>query len=237
MYTLDEARALADALPTIPILVLMPVSGVDTRLTRKDAAGQTWNAIIDWPIEQVFKTITDFGLEQHEAYTKYGSSRVSCVFCIMGSAADLLASTKCEDNQDVYRRMVELEVVSTYAFQVGKWLGDVAQHLLSADLASRLRQAKQAAHLRQEIESQIPKHLLYVKGWPVCMPTQAEAELLADIRIQVAGLVGLEVRYTTAQDVLLRYAELIAEKALKDASQAAVAASKKKPKGVDANHG
>lgn len=196
----------------------MPVSCVDSRLARKDALGLTWNAIIDWPIEQVFKTITDTGLALHEAYTTYGSSRVSCAYCIMSSASDLVASTKCEDNQDVYRTMVELEAVSTYAFQGGKWLGDVAPHLLSTLLAEKLSLAKQAAKQRQEVEALIPEHLLFTKGWPTSMPTPAEAQLLADIRIKIAGLVGLEVQCITADSVMQRYAQLLGEKALKDAA-------------------
>ncbi len=198
----------------------MPVSSIDTRLTRKDAIGMIWNPVIDWPVEQVFSSILDAGLQLHEAYTKYQSSRVSCVFCIMSAAKDLVAAASCPDNHDVYRRMVELEVTSTYAFQGGKWLGDVAPHLLSSDLFDRLRKAKVAAQLRQEAEALIPKHLLYVKGWPSAMPTLEEAQLLADIRNRVATLVGLDIQFTTANAVLERYAQLIAEKALKDAKAA-----------------
>lgn len=198
----------------------MPVSSIDFRLSRKDAVGMTWNAIIDWPIEQVFSSILDAGLQLHEAYTKYLSSRVSCVFCIMSAVKDLVAAASCPDNHDVYRRMVELEVTSTYAFQGGKWLGDVAPHLLSADLIDRLQKAKVAAQLRQEAESRIPKHLLYVKGWPTAMPTLEEAQLLADIRNRVASLVGLDIQFTTASAVLERYAQLIAEKAIKDVKTA-----------------
>ncbi|MES2027101.1 MAG: phosphoadenosine phosphosulfate reductase family protein [Pseudomonadota bacterium] len=196
----------------------MDVCGIDARLTRRHAVGLFWNAIIDWHIEQVFQTIIDTGLALHEAYTKYDSSRVSCVFCIMSAAKDLVAAANCEDNHQIYRRMVELEVTSTYAFQGGKWLGDVAPHLLAADLVERLHQAKQVSALRQEIESKIPKHLLYSKGWPTSMPTKEEAELLAEIRKSVAGLVGIEIQFTTAESILERYALLIATKALKDAS-------------------
>lgn len=196
----------------------MPVCGPDARLTRKHAAGMVWNAIIDWPVEQVFQTISDSGLTLHEAYTKYNSSRVSCAFCIMSSGKDLVASVSCEDNQDVYRRMVELEATSTYAFQGGKWLGDVAPHLLTPELGRRLQQAKQAAVLRQDIESHIPKHLLFTKGWPTGMPTLEEAQLLAHIRISVAAQVGLDIQFTTAESIIERYAELIAKKALKDGS-------------------
>ena len=198
----------------------MPVSSIDAKLTRKHAIGMVWNAIIDWPVEQVFKTITDTGLALHEAYTKFKSSRVSCVFCIMASAKDLIASASCEDNHEVFRRMVRLEASSSFAFQSGKWLGDTAPHLLSAELFEQLRDAKQISQMRQDIEITIPKHLLFTKGWPTSMPTLAEAQLLADVRIKVAALLGIQIGYSTPDSILERYAQLIALKAIKDASKA-----------------
>ena len=62
-------------------------------------------------------------------------------------------------------------------------------------------------------ESRIPRHLLYVKGWPTVMPTPAEAELIAEVRREVAVTVGVAIRYTTGAEVLARYAELMAAKA------------------------
>jgi hypothetical protein len=72
------------------------------------------------------------GFPLHEAYRVYGSSRVSCAFCILGSQADLLASTTCSDNTAIYRAMVDLEIASTFSFQDSHWLGDTAPHLLDA---------------------------------------------------------------------------------------------------------
>ena len=46
---------------------------------------------------------------------------------------------------------------------VGTWYSSESQR-------ARLAQAKIKAAKREEIESAIPKHLLYVKGWPVAMP-------------------------------------------------------------------
>lgn len=94
-----------------------PIAKEDSRLRRRKAAGLTWNPIIEWSTDKVFSSIYDHGLEPHEAYTKYGMSRVSCVFCIMSSKADLVASTTCPDNHEVYRAMVGLECDSTFAFQ------------------------------------------------------------------------------------------------------------------------
>lgn len=198
----------------------MPVSKVELKLQRKNTAGMSWNAIHDMEIETVFQVIGDAGLALHEGYTKYRSSRISCAFCILGSLSDMQASASCEDNQPIYVEMVELEAQSTYAFQGNRWLADLRPDLLPADLVSRVAGAKLAAATRIELEAQIPKHLLYVKGWPTVMPTREEANLLADIRVRVAGLVGIEAQHLTGEAVLERYAYLMSQKAIKDAAGA-----------------
>lgn len=203
-----------------------PISENMPTLARKGALGHTWNAIAHWLIEDVFQEIFDAGLELHEAYTKYMASRVSCVVCIMSTAADLKAATTCEDNIPVYRVLVELEATSGFGFQGSRWLADVAPHLLSADLLERVARAKEGAKRRVALEAKLPKHLHFKKGWPEVMPTPAEAELIAEVRRGVADAVGLEVGYTTAEAVLARYAELMAKKAL-DAAKKSAAAEKK----------
>ncbi|MGB8480697.1 MAG: phosphoadenosine phosphosulfate reductase family protein [Acidobacteriaceae bacterium] len=60
----------------------MPVSAPMSLLERKNAAGMSWNAIIEWRLDDVLESISESGLALHEAYTKYQSSRVSCAFCI-----------------------------------------------------------------------------------------------------------------------------------------------------------
>jgi len=188
----------------------MPISSLEKKLTRKGLEGYTWNAIIEFQLEQVFGTIDDAGLALHEAYTRYKSSRVSCRYCIMGSIADLNASVACEDNHAAYVDVVTLEADSTFAFQGNRWLADVAPHLLSDDLRRRVARAKEAAIERQRAEEQVSKHLLYTKGWPTTMPTRAEAELLARVRREVAAAVGLDVAdYVTADSVVERYAQLM----------------------------
>lgn len=196
----------------------MPISKVELKLQRKNTAGMSWNAIHGMEIEAVYQVIGDAGLALHEGYTKYGSSRISCAFCILGSFSDQQASASCEDNHAIYVEMVELEAQSTYAFQGDRWLADLRPDLLPADLASRIAGAKLAAAMRVELEARIPKHLLYVKGWPTVMPTREEANLLADIRVSVAGLVGIEAQHLTGEAVLQRYAYLMSQKAIKDAA-------------------
>lgn len=192
----------------------MPVWAPHAGLTRKGSVGVTWNAIIEWPVQDVVYAIQEAGLSLHEAYTRYGSSRVSCCFCIMSSEADLIASALCEDNHEPYIRMVELEARSSFAFQGNRWLADIAPHILPPSLRTQVEQAKAIAIQRQAIEAEIPEHLLYTSGWPTQLPTRLEAELLARVRRQVSTLLGLNAKCLDAGSVLDRYGSLLA---LKDA--------------------
>jgi len=210
----DESRDRSDA----------PTCRVNPRLTRKRAktSGVDWNPIAGWLEADIYAFLAARGFALHEGYTRYGMSRISCVNCIMASHDDLAASQSCADNQPVTREMVELEVASSFAFQGGdQWLGDVRPEILGEDLRARLIEAKQRARRRVEIEARIPRHLLYEKGWPTTMPTRAEAEILAAVRRDIAALLGFAVRYTDADGVLARFAELLAAKASKQATQTA----------------
>lgn len=195
----------------------MPVSKLMTALQRKDCTGYSWNAIIEWKLDEVLQEIADAGLALHEAYTTYGVSRVSCAFCIMSSLPDMQAASKCEDNHPLYVSMVELEATSGFGFQGSRWLADVAPHLLSDELKTRVERAKAGAQARVALEKLLPKHLHYTKGWPTGMPTPEEAELIARVRRGVAEAVGIEVLFTTGAEVLARYADLLDQKAAKGA--------------------
>jgi hypothetical protein len=155
------------------------------------------------------------GDELHEAYRLYGSTRVSCAFCVLGSEHDLRASSNCADNHAIYREMVALEAASTFSFQSHRWLGDVAPDLLDAGLRARLQEAKERARARMSAESRLPEHLLFVKGWPTVMPTPCEAALIAEVRRDVAAAVGLQVAHTDRESVLQRYRDLMAAAAAK----------------------
>lgn len=188
-----------------------PVAAPQPRLTSTTHAtsGLDWHPILEWTKADVFAYHQQCGFPLHEAYTRYGSSRVSCAFCILGSAADLAAAATCPDNHAIYRRMVDLEIVSTFSFHDTSWLGDVAPHLLSEQLRIGLALAKINAVRRQEAEARIPGHLLYTKGWPTCMPTWAEAQMLSEVRRSVAATVGLTISYTTPSAIIDRYGELM----------------------------
>lgn len=210
----------------------MPVSATQNNLQRKGFAGVTWNAIIEWPIQDVLATIKSAGLRLHEAYSIYGASRVSCAFCIMSAIADLQAAANCTDNHELYGQMVELEVTSTFAFQGGRWLADTAPHLLSPELLERVAQAKEGAKLRQEIEAELPKHLMFTKGCPAVMPTFDEAQVIASVRTRVSKLLGLDSQYLTPESVLDRYSELMTAKAVAQANEDAKAAAKAASKAI-----
>ena len=177
--------------------------------------GVDWHPIVAWQLSQVlsYHQLRQFPL--HEAYTRYGMSRVSCAYCVLAGLADLVASTTCPNNQDLYRELVAIEIISTFSFQESRWLGDVAPHLLSEEMRAGLAEAKRRAALRAAAEARIPRHLLYSKGWPTAMPTRAEATLLGEVREIVAAAVGITIRYTNPDAILGRYAELIEAKAQK----------------------
>lgn len=146
----------------------------------------------------------------HEAYRT--NTRVSCVFCVLASRGDLVASTTWPEHAELYREMVDLEIASTFAFQDSGWLGDLAPHLLTAAQRSGLAEAKRKARERVRIEAEIPPHLLYTKGWPTCMPTGDEARVIARVRRGIGELFDLDVLYTDASTVEARYAELMARR-------------------------
>lgn len=196
-----------------------PIAKPNPRLTNKThrTTGYDWNAILDWSLHDVLEHLRERDFPLHEAYTRYGASRVSCAFCMMSARGDLVAAAACEDNHGLYREMVALEVESTFAFQSQGWLGDIAPHLLTSDLRDGLAQAKERAAIREAAEARIPEHLLYTKGWPTCIPTLDEASLLASVRRDVAEAVGLTVEHTRPLAILERYEELMEAKLARQA--------------------
>jgi len=178
--------------------------------SRSGSETWSWRPILDWSTQEVFAGIDDSGMTPHPAYRTWGMSRVSCAFCIMSSAGDLRASSRNPAHQDIYRRMVRLETRSTFGFQGNRWLADVAPHLLSDSERSDVAAAKIRAAARVAVEQRIPRDLLYTKGWPNRMPTPDEAELLASVRRDVSTALRIDAQFLTGQEVLRRYAELMA---------------------------
>lgn len=169
-----------------------------------------WRPISDWLIDDVFGEIADSGLDPHEAYPDFGMSRVSCMFCIMSKLADLYAASAQPESHDLYRRMVRLEIASTFGFQGSRWLADIAPHLLDEETFQAVGEAKAKAAARVSLEANITEEMLYVKGWPTRMLTDDEAGIMADCRIQICKLYGWDSQYLDVSSIHGKYAELIA---------------------------
>lgn len=191
-----------------------PISKDEPKLksVTRDTDGVTWSPIALWSLDETLSYLEMLNFPLHPAYLVWMLSRVSCVFCIMSNLADLRNAARCPENHDIFRRMVRLEIKSGFAFHGSQWLGDIASELLSDQEQEQLCAAKSKAEARRALESLIPRDLLYVKGWPVTIPTREAAGLLAGIRQQVSQIQGLNCGYTSQQSVIDRYEELWASK-------------------------
>lgn len=174
--------------------------------------GIDWHPVIDWTRDEVLAGLEARQFPLHEAYTRYGSSRVSCCFCIMSSRPDLFAATSAGENHEIYRTMCQLEITSSFSFQSGQWLSDVAPHLLDSAMRTNVVRAKEVAREREAVESLIPAHLWYSRGWPTVVPTHAEAQLLSDVRLRIGQLMNFSVNYTTPEAIIERYQTLMAQR-------------------------
>ncbi|NTI27647.1 phosphoadenosine phosphosulfate reductase domain-containing protein [Rhizobium rhizogenes] len=179
----------------------------------KDHPIINWRPIVDWSEADVFGAIDASGLVPHPAYRQFGMSRVSCRFCIMSNIADLTAAAAQSESHDLYRRMVQLECDSSFAFQGARWLGDVAPHLLVDDQSRQLAEAKVRAVERVRFERVIEPGMLYVKGWPTRMLTDVEADTLAATRKAISQLFSFQSSCLDRDSIHARYAELIAKRA------------------------
>ena len=115
----------------------------------------TWHPGVDWSTAQVFGCHAAHDLPLHEAYTAYGSSRLSCAYCVLAAVADLRAAASAAGNLDLYRHLVAMEATSTFSCQPGRWLADVAPRLLSTALTTDVARAKIAAAERRHLEQQL----------------------------------------------------------------------------------
>lgn len=196
-----------------------PISKAETRYAKPGNKHGTrmmvWHPGVNWTAAEVFGCHDRHGLPLHEAYTVYGSSRLSCAFCVLARLADLKAAASAAGNLDLFLHLVEMECRSTFSFQPDQWLGDVAPALLSPGLALDLEQAKRDAAQRRAIEEGMPAGLRYVSGWPVRLPDLAEAAAIVTARRIILDRHGLADRYPTAPAVRDRFAELMASKASK----------------------
>lgn len=114
----------------------------------------TWNAVFDWPIEKVWKSLGTSveALEQrrtlyqsgsltaalrgwpaHWAYVS-GNSRLSCSMCVLASAHDIQNGAK--HNLTTWLELALMEKQSGWSFQQGKWLSTLNINLLKQVQAS-----------------------------------------------------------------------------------------------------
>lgn len=168
----------------------------------------TWRPIHNWLLQDVWDAIKASGVPAHEAYKMFGSSRVSCRFCILANEADLRASLKDPAALAIYTEMCDLELTSGFAFQGSRWLTSLGVDLIP-HAEGRLAMAKNLAERRTEAQAWLPKHLQFTRGWPHCIPTVEESDALARMRSTIGGLYGWEVKYTTGLSVRDRYSELM----------------------------
>ena len=168
-----------------------------------------WHPVIDWSTADVFAFHETHGIPLHEAYTRHGSSRLSCRYCVLQSLADQQAAASCPSNHEAFIHLVALEARSTFSFQPGRWLADSAPHLLPASLATDIERAKHDAIRRRQLESGMPSDLRFQRGWPPRIPTTSEASLIAAARAPILRRHDLHNRYPDGSAVKARFAELI----------------------------
>ncbi|WP_235682096.1 phosphoadenosine phosphosulfate reductase family protein [Sphingobium yanoikuyae] len=194
-----------------------PISRSDERFAKPGNAAGTnmlnWHPAVDWSADDVFGIHERHGLPLHEAYVRYRTTRLSCAFCVLGSAHDLAASAEAPGNLDLYRHLVAIELDSTFSFQPQRWLADVAPQLLSAARLREVARVKVRSHERRTLEAAMPPELRYVKGWPPRMPSLAEAALIAKARAPILAHHGLADHFPDAAAVQARFAHLLAIKA------------------------
>jgi 3'-phosphoadenosine 5'-phosphosulfate sulfotransferase (PAPS reductase)/FAD synthetase len=195
-----------------------PIAKLDTRFAKPgNRAGTTmvlWHPGVEMLVDEVFAANRRHGIPLAEGYGM-GATRWSCAYCIMGSDNDLTVSTEAPGNHPLYHHYVGMEIYSGFSFQAGRWLGDVAPHLLSPAELEGLALAKIQADRRRELEAYMPGRHRYVDGWPLHLPTLEEAAIIAEVRREILGMHNLPVHYPTAQAVRDRFAELLEMKARK----------------------
>ena len=181
---------------------LTPIARDDTALSLlAKHPCQLWYPIAHWSKPDVFRLHAETGLSLHEAYSVYSSSRMSCAFCVVGSAPDSRAAVSAPGNHATYREMVNMEISSGFSYQANRWLGDLAPALLDQSQIVGLAEAKRCAVERRRIETAIPPALLH-RAAAGTVPEFAAATILATVRKQVAALHEMTATHLTAAEII-----------------------------------
>lgn len=169
------------------------------KLIRKGSPGFDWSPIKDWTLSEIKGIHEQSGFPLHPAYTQFGSSRVSCSFCILATAHDQTAALKDPRNHESYKLLCELELKSAFSFQSNKWLCDLLPDVRAALLPGsgpRLERAKELARERAELEKTLPASALFLPGkpWPPKKISRNDAEKIAFVRNKILGLYGIQAK-------------------------------------------
>lgn len=196
-----------------------PVSKREGERYRRAAGGNilTWHPGVDLLEDQVYAYIAQHDLPMPESYG-LGTTRHGCSFCVLASANDIGVAARAPGNRGVLFHLVGMEATSSFSFQPGRWLGDVAPELLPVSLAADLARGKARAAERLQLEASLPSNLRYVKGWPQRIPTLDEAAQILNVRMQILAAHRLETPYTSPLLVRDRIAELHDAERLKEAA-------------------
>lgn len=144
----------------------------------------TWNAVLDWDIDQVWEMLGtsgnalenrrilyqdgDFlaaleGWPAHWAYVS-GNSRLSCSMCVLASSADIYNGA--QHNISTWLELALMESQSGWSFQQGKWLSN-----LSIDTASRLGALGELHRALAQLQLLTPWHRNFVIALVRSTPT------------------------------------------------------------------
>jgi 3'-phosphoadenosine 5'-phosphosulfate sulfotransferase (PAPS reductase)/FAD synthetase len=220
------ARALKKAFPGRKIISVVgirreestsrskaPISQDEPRWTKADGTTlRTWHPALFATLDQVLAYHATQRVPLHLAYD-LNSSRLGCSFCILQQIADQVASNRHPPNHGTYRHLVGMEAYSTFSFQPTRWLADVSPFLLDPQILDQVAVAKALGAERRKLEASLPKDLRYVDGWPLRLPTRAEADQIAFVRGVILGHHRLENHFRTADAVMDRFDQLITAKA------------------------
>lgn len=199
-----------------------PISKEDVRYAKAGNRAGTrvilWNPIADWSKEEVFALHEERDIPLSETYTIWGLSRHSCRFCVMASKDDLTRASAAPQNVLHLLDLVTLEASSAYSFQATNWLADLAEATMSSALKGDIARAKAWADERRQIEQGLPARHRYVDGWPLHIPTMAEARQISEARCRILDWYRIDSAYRSAQSVRDRFAQLVIESKLKAAA-------------------
>jgi len=188
-----------------PVLSEMSTLKVKTKGTR----GWQWNPILDYTVDDVFEVHKEAGLPLHPAYTEYGSDRLSCAYCVLATNSDHLAALACQGNHASYKRLIDLEIRSSFSFKPNDWLCERQPSFLGPFSHEIIAEVKHKSSMRREASDAIPVEMQYTKGWPTQVPTMEQAGQLARMRAMLHTVLKLNCQYLLPRDIIGRYEELM----------------------------